>query len=145
MSTESIQNPSKTLSKHYESYGVFPSIIAGATIGVNQEVYISANNTVTKRSVGTQFPIGICTKGGVVGELVTIQANILRDTLGIAKGGTINAGVFVKPNGNVNANGIPEFVAAVAGDYANAIVLAGGAVDTEIKVWILRSAHIVPA
>lgn len=145
MSTESIKNPSKTLTKHYESYGVFPSMIAGNAIGVNQEVYISGNNTVSKRTTGTQFPIGVCTKGGTTGELITVQANIMRDSLGIAKGGTINAGAFVKPNGNVNADGIPEFVAAATGDFANAIVLAGGNVDTEIKVLILRSAHIVPA
>lgn len=146
MSTESIKAPSKTLCKHYESYGVFMTLIAGNTIQQGQEVYISGNNTVSKRTGGTQFPIGVVTEGGLVNEKVTIHMNIMRDSLGKAIGGALAAGALVKPNGNVDADtGIPEFVAVAAGDYCNAIVLSGAAQNAEIRVAILRSTIIIPA
>jgi hypothetical protein len=146
MSTESIINPSKTLTKHYESYGVFMTLTAGGgTLQENQQVYISGNNTVAKRTLGTQFPIGVITKGGLVGDKVTVQSNILRDSLAKAIGGALAAGAFVKPNGNVDATtGVPEYVAAAAGDYANAIVIGGAAQNAEIRILILRDVQVIP-
>ncbi len=138
MATESIKSPSKTLTKHYESYGVNMTLIASGAIAQNQEVYISANNTVAKRTTGVQIPIGIATVGGADGDKIAVQSNVLRDSLGIATGGTLAAGALVKQNGTVNADGIPQYVAGAVGDYLSAIVLQGGAANAEIRVLHLR-------
>lgn len=134
---------SKTLFKHEEQGLVFLTLLntSGAELKVGQEVNIESglNLSVEKRDAGTDFPLGVVTVGGVDGDQVTIATCLQRTCLAVAKGGTLNAGANVKPNGTYNAAGMPEYVATSAGDYVSAIVLSGGAVDTEIIVGILRS------
>lgn len=157
MSTETSMTASKTLHRH-EEHGLLYLTLTNsdaAALVVGQEVVIEADLSVDKRGAGTEFPFGIVTVGGGVGELVTIATCLQRTSLAIAKGGTLNAGTFVKPNGTVT-NGIPEYVAAVGavlsngtttsvvGDYASAIVLKGGNVDTEIVIGILRTPTTPP-
>lgn len=140
--TGSIHDASKTLSKHAESAMVFLTLTngAGGNIKDGQEVYISANNTVSIRTLGTQFPIGICTVGKVPHrETVAVASAFQRDILGIATGGAIAAGAFVRTNGTLNADGVPQYVACVADDYAMGVVLSGGASGAEIRVGVLRS------
>lgn len=148
MSTGSIQNASKTISRYYETYLLYLTLTNGQVDKLinGQEVYISGNNSVTKRTTGTQFPIGVVSVGSVDHRTtVTVSTCLQRDLYCTAKGGTLAAGTFVKPNGNIAADGTPEYVATIAGDYASGIVLAGGAVDTEIRVGILRSPFRIPA
>lgn len=152
MSSETSMTASKTLHRHEEQGLLFLTLTNsdGATLKVGQEVVLENNLTVQKRSAGSEFPIGVVTVGGIDGDLVTVATCFQRTTLAIAKGGTINVNTFVKPNGTVQASGIPEYVAAVApiysngtttsvlGDYASGIVLRGGNVDTEIVVGLFR-------
>lgn len=153
MATETSMTKSLTLSKHAEREAVFLTLLnaTGAALVAGQEVYISANLTVVKRSTGAQFPIGVVTVGGADAENVTVHTVFQRTLKAHAKGGTINFGTFVKPNGTVNADGCPEYVAAavpslsggtntsVVGDYCSAIVLSGGAVDTIIELGVFRT------
>lgn len=143
MATETSMTKSVTLSRDAETYGVFLSFIndVNSALVAGQEVFISGNGIVTKRLLGSSFPAGIVTVGGAVGDLVTVHTPFQRTLKAHAKGGTLAAGVFVKPNGTLNADGKPEYVAAapVLGDFVSAIVLKGGAVDTEIVLGILRT------
>jgi len=110
-------------------------LVAGEEVNIES----ATNMSVEKRDAGTDFPIGIVTVGGAVGEKVTIATCLQRTCLAMAKGGTLNAGALVKPNGTFNASGVPEYVATASGDYVSAIVLSGGVVDTEITIGILRA------
>lgn len=141
MSTESIHAAPVTLSKHAETEAVRLTLTngSGAAIKEGREAVISGDLTITHRTLGTQFPIGIVTVGGPTSDKITVHTCFQRTLKAHAKGGTINAGTFVKPNGTYNADGTPEYVAAVAGDYVSAIVLKGGAVDTILELGILRT------
>ncbi len=139
MSTETSMLKSKTLFKHENHTGVILSLTAsGSALVPGQEVYISADLSVSKRT-GAQFPAGVVTVGGADGKYVSVYTPFSRTIQAHSKGGTINFGTFVKPNGTVNADGMPEYVAAVAGDYASALVIDGGNVDTEIMIGILTA------
>jgi hypothetical protein len=117
------------------------SFIAAAPIKAGQEVYLSANNTVAIRTLGTQLSIGVVSVGtATAGERVTVKTTFNRVIQGIAKGGTLAVGATVKPNGNTSvADELPEYVATVSGDWAEAIVIKGGVVDTIIEVAILKA------
>lgn len=117
---------------------------SGAALSEGQEVILKTAGTVDKRSSGTTRPIGVVIKGGANAARVTVRTCFTAVLNGIAKGGTINAGTFVKPNGTLNADGKPQYVAAVAGDYSLAIVVKGGAVDSEIKIAILDAPVLLP-
>ena len=117
---------------------------SGAALSEGQEVILKTAGTVDKRSSGTTRPIGVVIKGGANAARVTVRTCFTAVLNGIAKGGTINAGTFVKPNGTLNADGKPQYVAAVAWDYSLAIVVKGGAVDSEIKIAILDAPVLLP-
>jgi hypothetical protein len=142
-SSGSVMSASKTLFKHEEHHLVHLSLIntSPAALRAGEEVNIKAatNLSVEKRDAGADFPIGIVTVGGAVGERVTVATCLQRTVQAIAKGGTINAGALVKPNGVWNVAGLPEYVAAVATDFISAVVLSGGVVDSEITIGILRA------
>jgi hypothetical protein len=137
--TGSVMNASITLSRHKATYGVFLTLVnsSGATLNAGQEVKLENDLTVDKRSVGTEFSIGVVDVGGADGEKVSVHTPFNRTLKAIAKGGTLNVNTFVKPNGTWNAAGLPEYVVAVNGDYVSAIVIDGGAVDTVIELGIL--------
>lgn len=148
MSTGSIQSPSKTITRFYETYALFLTLTngSGGDLVSGQEVYISANNAVSKRTLGTQFPIGTVTVGKKPDIATVAVATVFqRDILGIANGGTLNAGSFVRQNGTVTATGQPQYVACAAGDYAMGIVLSGGTAGSEVRVGVLRSPFQLPA
>ena len=100
----------------------------------------SSNYTVELRDSGTaDFPAGIVIRGGIVGEKVSVLTPYIAVKKVHAKGGTINAGAFVKTNGVFNADGLEEVVAAASGDYVTEVVIKGGAVDTVLEVGVLNS------
>lgn len=139
--TASIGAPAIVLSPFSEKNALPLTLVnnsAGA-LGVGQEVIINADNSVTKRTTGAQFPIGTVKVGGAVGDFVTVETVFNRDLHAEANGGTLATGSFVRHNGALNADNVPQVVAAVATEYAMGIVLAGGAAGTIIRVGILRS------
>jgi hypothetical protein len=140
MATTSIQNASKTKSKYYEPHSLDLSLRngSGERLIDGQEVFISGANAVTKRTTGAQYPIGIVKVGGDNGEYVTVATSLTRDIKGIATGGTLAVGAFVRQNGTLNADGLPQYVAVTTGQYAMGIVLQGGTAGTEIRVGVLR-------
>ena len=117
---------------------------SGAALSEGQEVILKTAGTVDKRSSGTTKPIGIVIKGGANAARVTVRTCFTAVLNGIAKGGTINAGTYVKPNGTLASDGKPQYVAAASGDYSLAIVVKGGVVDSEIKIAILDSPVLLP-
>lgn len=150
--TESIMAASKTIFRQPETEGCILTFTnnASAALNVGQEVFVSGNMLVNKRTTAAQFPIGVITQGGADTEKVSVFTCFQRTIRAVAKGGTINAGAFVIPNGTYNAVGLPEYVAAtgpvisngvttsVLGDYASGVVLKGGNVDTEIEIGFFR-------
>jgi len=146
MGTGSISSKNPTLRKNFCKDELSLSLTSGfdGTLSEGQEVYISANNTVTKRTLGSQFPIGYVKVGGELSDLISVIVNASSDLQAKAIGGTLSAGSFVKPNGNKDADGIPEYVAAVEGDYAMGIVLSGGSANAAIVVLLLEAPVIVP-
>lgn len=117
---------------------------SGAALTEGQEVILKTDGTVNKRAAGTSKPIGIVIKGGADAARVTVRTCFGAVVNGIAKGGTINPGTYVVPNGNKNADSKSEYVAAASGDYALAIVIKGGAVNAEIKIAILDAPVNLP-
>lgn len=142
-STGSVMAASKTLSKHQESYPSFLTLTnaSGGELKVGQEVNIKAstNLSVEKRDAGADFPCGIVSVGGLDGERVTILTTFHSTLKAIAKGGSLVAGVFVKPNGTYNAAGMPEYIVAVDGDFVSGQVISGNLVDGEIEIGMLRA------
>ncbi len=143
MSTESIQNPSKTLHKNYESYGVFISGLNGESVNAlnqGQAVYISGNKTLKAKTLGTQHAIGIVNVGAVAGAKLSFKANILCDSLAKAIGKALVAGAFVRYNGNTDSTtGIPEVVEAQDNEWADAVVWNGAAQNGELTIFVLRN------
>jgi hypothetical protein len=111
---------------------------SGATLYQGQEVNIKAstNYTVELRDAGTDFPVGVVISNAVVdGDRVAVKVPFVQVLKVHAKGGTINAGAFVKPNGTRNADGLMEVVGTTTtGDYVDMVVIKGGAVDTILEV-----------
>jgi hypothetical protein len=114
------------------------SFDASVALKEGEEVRLTADKTVGKRT-GTQFPVGVVVVGANVNEKVTVSTPFSNTMQATAKGATLNAGDFVKPNGIIGTNGLPEYVAVVTGDFTQAIVLKGGAVDSRLELGILRS------
>ena len=146
MSTGTVQGRATTLSKLYNRGDVRLSVANGEGTAVvdGQEVYISGDDEVSLRDLGTDYPLGVVETGGDDGELVTVHANVQRTLVATAKGGALTAGAFVKPNGTVT-NGIPEYVVAVTGDFAIAQVLRGGLVDTNVVLVQHYAPKLIPA
>lgn len=115
---------------------------AGETLYQGQSVNIKSatNYTVEKRDAGGDFPAGTVLKGGADGDKITVLVPFKAVMKVHAKGGTINAGVFVKPNGTRNADGLMEVVGTTtSGDYVDMVVIKGGAVDTVLEVGVLEA------
>lgn len=110
----------------------------GADLAQGEEVYVNDDFEVSKRDLGTDFPIGVVLKGASNGEQVTVLTNFSATGPAIIKTSATTAGSFVKPNGTLETDGRPQYIAAVANDYAQAIVLDGGSADQEIIIAHLR-------
>lgn len=139
MATESIKSANKTIRRYFNEESLALTCIAAGDLYEGQEVKITADQTVNKRTVGTEFPIGYVKVGATSGNEVTVVVNASSDLTAKAIGGTLSAGAFVKPNGNISTDGVPEYVATASGDYANAIVLTGGAANAEIRLLLLNT------
>ena len=139
--TGSIQPGSKTLRRFFELQSLDLTLLNGdaATLTEGQEVKISGNNTVAKRAAA-DYPVGIVKIPGKSGERITVVTTLSADLAGVASAGAaLAAGQFVAPTGNKNAAGQPEYAVATAGQYVLAVVLAGGAAGSEVRLGVLRT------
>lgn len=157
MSTESIMSKSLTLSKHKELYPVTISLTNDNDAALNKghAAKIKGNLTVDKCTTGAHFPIGIVEETSADGELTTVHTIFSRSLKAKAIATDIPAGSFVKPNGNIDAEGKPEVVLAVApvlsngtttsvlGDWCYGIVISGALQNAEIEVGIFRTPIIL--
>ncbi len=142
MGTESIQNPSKTLHRNYESYGVFLNCINGEdtdALQQGQAVYISGNKSVKAKKLGSQKSIGVVQVGAIAGDKCSVRGNVLCSSLAKATGGALAAGALCRYNGDLDADGIPKVVAVLEDEWADGIVWSGGAEDAEITIFFLRA------
>lgn len=144
-STGSVMNASTTLFRFEEHNMVFLSLIngnAGALVP-GQEVFIKAgvNNTVDKRTLGSQCPAGIVTVGGGTGLAVTVATPYQRTVEGVAIGGTLAAGDYVVANGVIDGTlTLPQYIkTTTAADFVSGIVISGGTVNTRVRIGLLRS------
>jgi len=139
--TGTVDNAASQVLKNISYDGLQMSFTNSDTVALTQgqEVILHTDGTIKKRSAGTEKPLGIIIVPADATKRATVRTNFQAEINGIAKGGTINAGEFVVPNGNKDADGYPEYVAAAAGDFVNAQVIKGGAVDSFIKIGILSS------
>lgn len=138
--TSSIFGKNPTLRKLFDNGELaftFTSSFSG-TLTEGNEVIFSGDKTVTKRTLGSQFPIGYVKVGGAQGELVSIIAIFNSDLQAKAIGSTFVAGQFVRPNGNQDTDGIPEYVACVEGDWSQTMVIQGGAANSQVVLGLLE-------
>lgn len=128
---------------HFDS-DVIPFPTEDTTLVEGQAVYINGNGTVAKQTAGNQFPIGFVytptNNKGYVGVGMTAFGSTLK---GSAKGGTLTFGSFVRQDGTLDANGLPNFVAAASGEFASAIVIEGAAAGSAIYVGVLSMPRTV--
>lgn len=143
MATGSIHPAGKVRIKFSESYALRQTYTAGANLKMGQPVKVSGDGIVEAVSAVTDFCIGIVDVEGVTGERVTVLTNFTADQLGVAKGGALVAGGLVVADGTLDANDTPNFVAAVAGNFASHVVLVGGAGASEVRVGMLRTPFVV--
>lgn len=111
---------------------------SGGDLSEGQEVIFKTNGKLDKRDAGTELPVGIVVKGGANGEKVTIRTFATAVIMGVATGGAIEEGTPVKPNGSLTS-GVPQYVAAVAGDYCVGIACVGAAQDASMRVMIMNA------
>ena len=96
MSTGTIQKGSKTIHKNISGGVLKQTFTAGEALSDGDVVTLSANFTVSKAS-GTDAPVGTVVVSGANGELVTVAVTLYSvDALGVATGGTLAVGSFVK-------------------------------------------------
>jgi hypothetical protein len=101
------------------------------------EVYLKNDGSVDTRTMGSQFPLGVVIVGCLANLRATIRTYFTLVISGTAFGGTLVPGTLVVPNGTYDANGIPQYIAAVSGDFATGLVINGGTVGAAIRVGIL--------
>ena len=141
MATESIKAPLQIAYAFADESGLHvPFLNEGATtIYPGQEVFISGDQAVTKRTTGATLPIGVCTIKAATNTETQVglaKTGILQYAKAI--GSAVTAGVPLKPNGNVvldadgNVTAI-EYVLAVSGDVYMTVATADAAQNAVFK------------
>lgn len=152
MATESVQNLSVQIAINEEAHcpnSKYANGFAGS-LWPGQELYVSADNTVNKRTDGSQYMVGVAQYKGLEGGAVVVGV-AKRQTVvcGVIKGGAVTAGLPVIPNGNVvlDANGEQtgiEYVVAASGDKAYAVAKTGALVNGTFSVEYVGHLIVVP-
>jgi hypothetical protein len=114
-------------------------------IAEGQEVYLSANNTVKTRTLGSQYPIGTITVAKnlrLPTQTTCTVATFFDRDLYVTSAAALTVGTFVVPTGTQDADGGPLYAAAASGDWVCAVVIAGGAAGSEVRLGILNQPFI---
>jgi len=146
LGTGTVQGRQTTLSKHFDQAGIRLSMNngEGAEIKAGTEVNLTGDNEVSIRDTATDRPFGVCEIGGADGEKVTVHVHGQRTLQVVATGGAFTAGDLVKYTGTHDANGVPNYVAAVASDLITALVIKGAAQDAVAEVVIMNQYVVAP-
>lgn len=138
MSTGTIQDAAPLVITDMRSDALQLSFVndSGDDLVAGDEVILKTDGTVDKRDAGTELPLGIVIKGAADGERVTVRTPFMAVLKGVANGGTINAGSFVKPNGS-KTNSLPQYEVVSANDYALGLVLKGGIAGATIVIGVV--------
>jgi len=111
---------------------------SGAALTEGQEVTLKTDGTIDKRDAASDIPLGIVVVGAANGARVTVRTFFTAVIKAKAIGGTINAGVFVNPNGNKDATThIPEYILATGNNPSVGLVIKGAAQNGSITVGIM--------
>ena len=118
---------------------------SGGELTDGQELILKTDGTIDKRDAGTEIPFGVVMIGAANGAKVTARTFFTVTVKAKAIGGAINSGVFMKPNGNKDSTtNIPEYIAAVSGDYSVGLVINGAAENGELLIGILDGPVLLP-
>jgi predicted RecA/RadA family phage recombinase len=148
MAAGSTGNTTRPQASSIEYVGKELAFTAGGAISTGAFVYLSANNTVTTVStMASQAPIGqAISSASAAGESVAVATFFDRIFNVVAKGGTLNANTYVKPNGTVSTAsgsvGFPEVVAVAVTDPKQFLVLQGGAADATIRIAFIPQGYL---
>lgn len=142
MSTGTIQNAALQVignMKHDALQYTFTNS-QGAALAKGDEVYLHTDGSVKLRNAGTQRPLGVVVVGGDDGERVTVRTyfTVEMDVINNS-GGDVDAGDLLVPEGVKDADGRPQYVAAVATNLVCAVALVPASDGTVVRVGILDS------
>ena len=112
-----------------------------AAIAAGQEVALNTDGTI-KLKAAADYPIGVCIIGAASGGRATIRLNASERLVGAAGAAAINSGVLVTPDGTINANGYPNYIAAVTGNYSRAIAMSVAAAQNATFAILLLEATV---
>lgn len=113
-----------------------------AAMKAGQEVYQHTDGSIKKRTTGTQKPLGILMSDCPIGERGLVRVPFHLVLTATVKTANLNAGVEVKPDGTLDADGYPNYVAAVSGDYVQSLTIKAGLVGAHVRIGILQSAYV---
>ena len=109
----------------------------GSALVEGQEVYVKSNGKVAVRSTGAQIPVGVIMRGGADGDRVLVRTFFTLTLTGTCKTADIASGALIRQDGTVDANGVPNVIAAASGNIACAIAYYGGVVGAEVRYGII--------
>lgn len=114
---------------------------SGAAVKKGQVVRITGDYTVGLKTAANHIGIGIAQADAADGDNIAIIPVLAgAEVSAVAKGGTLNAGTTVRADGTLGANGLPNYIAATTtGDFADGVVLKGGAAAATITVLLFNS------
>lgn len=131
----------------------FPINTTTTTYTKGQQVKLLSTGKV-EVATGTDFAFGYVKVANIVddpsgaihhAETVTVNCYAMDAAYGYAKGGTLNPGTLVVADGqNTTDPTLMDYRAAVTSEYANAIVVNGGTVGTEVTVLLLNAPVLIP-
>lgn len=135
-----MSNEPKVLVEIEESYAIvlgFPT--ASTTLKKGQSVKLGTDGQVSAVAASTDLPLGIVSsayQGNDKGNVRVYTPFVALLTNAISDGVTAT-GAELAATG-VDANGLPKYKAAAAGDWVSGLAVKGGSVDASISVGVLR-------
>lgn len=147
MSTGTVQSAKVTIVKDLRKDILALSFVndSGGELFSGQEVTLKTDGTIDKRDAGTELPLGTVKIGAVDSERVVVYTVFKHSVKGIATGGALDAGVYVKPNGTLDSSNRPQYVAIGDEEYALGLTITSALEDAEILVGIMESPVLTPA
>lgn len=118
-------------------------LTATSAIAEGDEVVISGNMSVAKKTAGTQRIIGYAEIGAAIGQKATIH--IIAQNIFVGKlASNRTAGNLVTQDGTaVNADGTNNYKLSAQADYATGILLEGGSTGANVRIAVIPP-YLIP-